>query len=80
MSYMADLAREQRHKAEGGKRLTARVSGESHRMLLELSSHYGLTCGEVLDRLLAGDPLSSWSDAELRAIRRQLAGSRDSLR
>ena len=80
MSYMGDLAREQRHKAEGGKRITARVSGEAHDMLVSLAAHYRMTCGEVLERLIRGDRLSSWSDTELHAIRRQLADSSDSIR
>lgn len=78
MSAAADAARETRHAAAGGKRLTARVSGDAHDMLVLLAQHHGMDQRRVVNSLLlaAGHTLLRTDDFQLQHVMRQHRMSR----
>lgn len=54
MSYLGDKAREIRHAQSGGKRITARISGEAYEALYVMAQDYRLPVYAVLDLLILG--------------------------
>jgi hypothetical protein len=62
MSASADAMREARHKRQGGKRVTARVSGDAYARLVLVSMHRNTTIRAVLEQVIADMPMSDHSD------------------
>lgn len=69
MSYMADMNREQRHLAEGGRRLTARISGEAYNKLQDLAVFHRISAREVIERLLLDGCVGDHGEDEQQRLR-----------